>query len=198
MRLDSGAEQGGIMRENATIAAAHRVMRETVDERGGLCACGAHSERPCWRPATELRWPSDPEPTICAEHGRLFDLEERCEESLADLDAMHGWIGQLGAQFWRGEDRSRLDYRLRVTFEDMLREYFGLALQMRAAQLVADQGEGDEPLEPGGAEQLARNITFPDALGSAGLIIEAAAPEVMGSLDKWFIVAAIQEARGKE
>ncbi len=46
------------MRENATIAAAHKVMREAVEERGGLCACGAHSDNPCWRPATELRWPS--------------------------------------------------------------------------------------------------------------------------------------------
>ena len=111
---------------------------------------------------------------------------------------MHGWIAQLGAQFRRGEDRSRLDYRLRVTFEDMLREYFGLALQMRAAQLVADQGEGDESLESEAAEQLARNIMISDALGSAGFIIEDAAPEVYGGLDKWFIVAAVQEARGKE
>ena len=186
------------MTENETITAAHRFMREAVEERGGLCACGAHSERPCWRPAAELRWPTDPEPTICPEHARLFDLEERAEVALEDLDSMHGWIAQLGAQFRRGEDRSRLDHRLRTTFEDMLAEYFGLALQMRAAQLVADQGEGDEPLEREAAERLAGNIMVSDALGNAGFIVEDAAPEVYGGLDKWFIVAAIQEARSKE
>ena len=186
------------MTENETITAAHRVMREAVEERGGLCACGAHSERPCWRPAAELRWHSDPEPTICAEHARLFDLQEQVEGSLEDLDSMHGWIAQLGAQFRRGEDRSRLDCRLRAIFDEMLSEYFSLALQMRAAQLVAGQGEGDEPLEPKEAQELARGIMVSDALGSAGLIIEDAAPEVYGGHDKWFIVAAIQEARGKE
>ena len=186
------------MTENETITAAHKVMREAVEGRGGLCACGAHSDNPCWRPAAELRWPTDPEPTICAEHARLFDLEERVEVALEDLDSMHGWIAQLGAQFRRGEDRSRLDHRLRTTFEDMLAEYFGLALQMRAAQLVADQGEGDEPLEPEDAQELARGIMVSDALGSAALIIEDAAPEAYGSLDRWFIVAAIQEARSKE
>jgi hypothetical protein len=186
------------MRENATIAAAHRVMREAVEERGGLCACGAHSERPCWRPATERRWLTDPEPTICAAHSRLFELEERVEEGLADLDSMHEWIAQLGAQFRRGEDRSRLDYRLRNLFEDMLREYFGLALQMRAAELVAAQGEGDEPLEPDSALQLARNIMVPDALNDVGFIIEEAAPEALRGTDRWFVMATVREARGKE
>ena len=186
------------MREGETITAAHRVMREAVEERGGLCACGAHSESACWRPATELRWATDPEPTICAEHARLFDLEERVELSLEDLDSMHGWISQLDAEFRRGEDRSSLDQRLRGVFDEMLREYFGLALQMRAAELIAGQGEGDEPLQPEAAEQLARNIMVSDALNDAGLILEDGAPEVFGGLGRWFVVGAIQEARSKQ
>ena len=45
------------MTESTT--AAHKFMREAVAERGGLCACGAHGDNPCWRPATELRWLTD-------------------------------------------------------------------------------------------------------------------------------------------
>ena len=186
------------MAENITDP-AHRWMREAVEQRGGLCACGAHSDNPCRRPATELRWPTDKEPTICAEHARLFDLEERVELSLEDLDSMHGWMEQLAAPFRRGNgDRPRLDYRLRTTFEEMLREHFLLATQMRAAQLVADQGEGDEPLEPESAERLARGIMVSDAVLNAALILEEAAPDVFRGQEKWFMVAAIHEARGKE
>ena len=185
------------MTEDIT-ATAHKFMREAVEERGGLCACGAHGNDPCWRAATELRWLTDREPTICGEHARLFDLEERVEQSLEDLDSMHGWIAQLGAQFQRGADRSRLDDRLRATFEEMLAEHLGLVLQMRGAELIAAQGEGDEPLEPEEAERIARGLMLSDALWSAGSIVEDNAPGIYGGFHKWFILAAIQEARGKE
>ncbi len=112
---------------------------------------------------------------------------------------MSGWMRQLAAPFRRGNgDRPRLDYRLRTTFEEMLREHFLLATQMRAAQLIADQGESDEPLEPESAERLARGIMVSDALLNAALILEEAASDVFRGQEKWFMVAAIHEARGKE
>jgi hypothetical protein len=56
-----------------------------------LCQAGSKSERPCWRPATEVDL-GDTEPTLCPEHMKVRRCGENLDARLHALEATRAFL----------------------------------------------------------------------------------------------------------
>jgi hypothetical protein len=164
----------------------------TTSETENRPRCGARraTGEECWREATEQMWELAPEPfSVCAEHKNAFELGQEVDEHLLALDRIQEWITTTV--------KDADDDRLR-TCADLMRqraelEYWPAAVAAKAADIIANQREGEKPLTEHQARYLATVWLRSDALIDALVVLEDAPAELFGTRDRWTIVAALQK-----
>ena len=161
---------------------------------GRLCPVGSKGDNPCWRQATE-RARLGEDRLYCPEHAQLRRVVDERDEMLEDLDALHTMVRQTIAPSLHGKaDSPNLERRLWEILEEMLREYLRHVIVTRAAEIIAQQGEGEEPLKLEEALSIARRLILSDAYTDARAILLDAPDDVFHTRDRWLLVASLMEA----
>ena len=168
-----------------------RDLRPELLEEAPRCRAGSKTDNPCWRPATEKRFESDPELTACSEHAKFYELVDEADELQRDLWRVQEWLSGLG------EEHARLENSLYWMRDQLRGEYAEVSTRARAAGLVARQGppeEGEPRLTYEESEKLARLILRSDSFNSARTLVEDVSEADLGSFDRALMVAALVEA----
>jgi hypothetical protein len=189
--IGGGEEEKDLLTEEK--ATSERLTHEEREPR--LCRVGSSTDNPCWRPATERRWTTDEEPTLCPEHLMELEAGEDAAYWIRVLDKVDEWIRGVVADEPAG-DLQRLAYNMR---DEARRKYARASREHLAAKLVADapRGEG-QSVSPEANEELSARIMHADALANARTIFEDL-PEglletVLKGVDKWLIIDALDTA----
>jgi hypothetical protein len=160
-------------------------------EEAPRCEYGISGGGRCWREATErLAGMEDKGPVCCAEHLRLVKLGRELDGMLSALDAMEAWIREKV----ESPTESKLEFYAYTMRDEAEADYWRAAVAEEAADIRANQGEGEEPISWEQAERFASAWLRQEAISTAcGLLLDA--PEdVFGSAERWAIVAGLRAA----
>ena len=161
-----------------------------------LCHFERKTERPCWRPATEMMFREEG-PSLCPEHKRAIEATHKMDGLRYALGALEEWTRSQAFDCDPSGDLERHVFFMR---DHITEEYAFAAERAEAADHAASEG----PPEPGKPnltskqwERLARLIMRSDAFNNARTILESIPEEHFGHHDKWATIAALIAA-GKE
>ena len=179
--------------EAKSLALAYALEIEEREEEAPRCRMASRVNKPCWRDAAFPWSAGETEPTLCAEHARLVELNDDLAGWYRNLETIDAWIKGPVAEVG-DDDLTTLAYNVR---DEARREYATLAIRVRAAEMVADRG----PLEPGEVpafleqeEELAAALAREAALTNARTILEDADEDDARITDRWATVDALADA----
>jgi hypothetical protein len=156
------------------------------------CEYGIRGGERCWRVATE-RPPGMGEgrPVCCAEHLRLVKLGRELDGMLVALEAMGEWIRKKVDS----PTESKVKFYAYNMRDEAEVDCWRAAVAEEAADIRANQGEGEEPIAWEQGEHFAALWLRSEAISTArGLLLDAR-EDVFGRIDRWPIIVGLRAAR---
>jgi hypothetical protein len=164
---------------------------ERQEEEAPRCQHSTAGGVRCWREATERPLENcRPWPIYCPEHLRLVELDRKADDQRCALDAMEGWIREKVDS----PTESKVEFYAYNMREQAVADYWRAAVAAEAAEIIASQGEDEEPIPQEQAERFAALWLRSEAISKAHGLLADAPEDVFGLEERWAIVAGLRAA----